>query len=135
MAHFAQLDENNTVTNVVVVSNDDINNLPFPESELVGIAFLNSLFPGKSWVQTSYNSNFRVRYAGVGYIYVATTAADPSGGFAPPKPFPSWNWDDNICCWVAPIPYPDNGKHYFWDDVGQKWATHMASSNPVTTIG
>lgn len=135
MAHFAQLDENNIVTNVVVVSNDDINNLPFPESEPVGIAFLNSILPGNIWAQTSYNSNFRVRYAGVGYIYVATTAADPNGGFAPPKPYSSWVWDDSICSWVAPVPYPDDGKDYFWDDVSQRWATNMLPSNPVTTIG
>jgi hypothetical protein len=65
MAHFAKLDENNVVLEVHVVNNDDIQNLPFPQSEAVGIAFLNSFLPAATWKQTSYNNNFRFRYAGI----------------------------------------------------------------------
>ena len=71
MAHFAKLDENNVVLEVLVVSNDALGNLPFPESEPVGVEFMNSLFPGTNWKQTSYNASFRGCYAGIGYTYDA----------------------------------------------------------------
>lgn len=135
MAHFAQLDENNMVVNVVVVSNDDINNLPFPESEPVGIAFLTNLIPGTKWAQTSYNSNFRVRYAGIGYTFVPNSSATQNGGFAPPKYYSSWVWSDSNCDWIAPIPYPTDGKDYMWDEEKHIWFSAFVLSNPVTTIG
>ena len=72
MAHFAWLDENNTVIQVSVVNNSDIQDLDFPESEKVGIAFLTSVHgAGKTWKQTSYNANFRGKYAGIGDKYNA----------------------------------------------------------------
>lgn len=70
MAHFAQLDENNFVLQVVVVSNDVVQNLPFPESEPLGVAFCQSLYgENTNWKQTSYNDNFRSTYAGIGFFY------------------------------------------------------------------
>lgn len=70
MAHFAQLDDQNVVTQVVVVNNDALNNEEFPASEPLGIEFLRSLFGADTtWKQTSYNANFRVRYAGIGMVY------------------------------------------------------------------
>ncbi len=71
MAHFAKLDENNVVLVVLVVSNDALGNLPFPESEPVGVEFMRSLFPGTNWKQTSYNASFRCFYAGIWYTYNA----------------------------------------------------------------
>lgn len=68
MAHFAKI-ENNLVVDVIVVSNDDCDNLPFPESELVGQAFIVSLGLDGVWQQTSYNNNFRGLYAGAGYTF------------------------------------------------------------------
>jgi hypothetical protein len=70
MAHFAKI-ENNTVTNVIVVSNDDCGGGEFPASELIGQAFLASLDLTGEWRQTSYNSNFRGTYAGIGFTYDA----------------------------------------------------------------
>lgn len=68
MAHFANV-VGNFVTNVIVVSNDDCDNLPFPDSEPIGQAFIASLgLPGE-WLQTSYNGNFRGCYAGIGFTY------------------------------------------------------------------
>ena len=70
MAHFAQLDENNIVIKVIVVNNEVINNLPFPESEPIGVAFCQSLFgEDTQWKQTSYNSSFRGTYVGIGMKY------------------------------------------------------------------
>lgn len=81
MAHFAQLDENNVVINVIVVSNAELGELEFPESETIGIAFCKSLFGlNTNWKQTSYNANFRSKYAVIGGTYDPTqdVFSDPS---------------------------------------------------------
>lgn len=84
MAHFAQLDENNVVTEVIVINNAVVEDLPFPESEPLGVAFCQSLYGADTvWKQTSYNSNFRGHYAGIGFTY------DPNADvFVPPPPPP-----------------------------------------------
>ena len=70
MANFAQLDGSYIVIEVFVINNDTIDNLPFPESEPVGVAFLQSLFGLTTvWKQTSYNKSFRKNYASIGYTY------------------------------------------------------------------
>lgn len=71
MAHFAQV-KNNEVIEVIVIANADCDNLPFPDSEPVGQAFIASLDIAGNWLQTSYNGNFRGCYAGIGYTYDAS---------------------------------------------------------------
>jgi len=120
MAHFAELAQDNTVLQVIVVSNSDVSNLPFPESEPVGIAFCQSLLgPDTRWAQTSYNANFRYNYAGIGYTFDPTPA--PNGAFIPPKPYPSWLLNTNIFQWEPPVPYPSDGGLYEWDEATQTW--------------
>ena len=69
MAHFAKI-ENGSVTQVIVVNNDVLDNKPFPESEAIGVAFCQSLFGADTeWAQTSYSGAFRGKYAGVGMTY------------------------------------------------------------------
>lgn len=85
MAHFAQV-KDNVVTDVIVVSNDDCNNLPFPESEPIGQAFIASLGLTGEWLQTSYNGNFRGLYAGIEYTFDA--AIGEYGEFIAPIPEP-----------------------------------------------
>lgn len=118
MAHFAKLDENNIVLEVNVVNNDDINNLPFPESEPVGVQFLNN-WAGQEfkWKQTSYNASFRKNYACVGYPYDEELDA-----FYPAKLFDSWVLNKETFKWEAPISYPDDGKKYYWDESTVSWA-------------
>jgi hypothetical protein len=85
MAHFAQLDSNNSVIQVIVVSNDSILDDNGQESEAVGIAFCQQLLGAETtWVQTSYNANFRGKYAGIGYTY--DLVADE---FVAPEPDPA----------------------------------------------
>jgi hypothetical protein len=87
VAHFAQLN-GNIVNEVIVIANDDCDNLPFPESEPVGQAFIASLGLEGEWLQTSYNGNFRGTYAGIGFTYDASLGE--YGEFvAPVQPIPN----------------------------------------------
>jgi hypothetical protein len=72
MAHFAQVDTDNIVRQVIVIANDDCGGGDFPASEPIGQAFIASLGIAGTWLQTSYNANFRGVYAGIGYTYDAT---------------------------------------------------------------
>ena len=115
MAHFAQLDENNVVTQVIVVANEELL-LDGVESEVKGIIFCKSLFGNDTkWVQTSYNSTFRKNYCGIGFTY------DPiADHFFAPKPYPSWTLNSDAQ-WVAPIDYPTDDKFYTWNENTQNW--------------
>jgi hypothetical protein len=115
MAHFAQLDQNNVVLQVIVVHNNELMNNGV-ESEAKGIAFCQSLFPGTNWKQTSYNANIRKNYAGIGFTYDAQRDA-----FIPPKPFQSWVLNGTTCQWEAPVPYPQDGQRYVWNETQQNW--------------
>jgi hypothetical protein len=117
MAHFAQIDDNNVVVQVIVVGNDSIHNLPFPASEPVGVAFCQSLLgAGTNWKQTSYNNNFRKNYAQIGSAYNLALDA-----FIAPQPFPSWVLNTGTCRWEAPVDYPKDGKFYVWDEPTVSW--------------
>lgn len=115
MAHFAQLDENNVVTQVIVVHNNELMENGV-EIEAKGIAFCQSLFPGTTWRQTSYNGSIRKNYAGIGFTYDAQRDA-----FIAPQPFPSWLLNETTCQWEAPVPYPTDGKTYRWDEPTLSW--------------
>jgi hypothetical protein len=69
MAHFAQIDSESAVQEVIVISNDDLENLPFPESEPIGQNFIASLGLSGTWIQTSYSGSFRGTFAGPSYIF------------------------------------------------------------------
>ena len=99
MAHFCQLDENNVVLQVIVVGNDDCADTNGNEVEEIGIAFCKKLFGAETnWKQTSYNNNFRVRYAGISYTYNEELDA-----FIPPKPFASWVLVEETADWQSPL--------------------------------
>jgi hypothetical protein len=124
MAHFAQLDQNNIVAQVIVVNNEAINNEPFPKSEPIGVAFCQSLYgQDTKWAQTSYNASFRYNYAGIGYIFDPVTQA-----FIPLKPYPSWFLNTSTFQWNPPVPYPNDGKNYYWDEATQSWVMTTAPS-------
>jgi len=121
MAHFAKLDANNVVTEVIVVGNKDTSDAAGVEKEYIGAAFCERLFGG-TWKQTSYNGNMRKNYAGIGYTYDAGRDA-----FIPPKPFASWVLVEETCQWKAPVDMPaDAGtgeppKRYSWDEATTSW--------------
>lgn len=119
MAHFAELDKNNIVKRVIVVDNKDCRTADGVEKESIGIAHCEWLLGGR-WVQTSYNGNFRRRYAGKGMRYDADLDM-----FIAPKPYPSWTLDANGD-WQPPTPQPEG--EYEWNEGTQSWDA-VASGN------
>lgn len=116
MAHFAKLGIDNVVLEVLVVNNVDTMTPQGVETESIGIAFLQKLTGHASWKQTSYNSNFRKRFAGIGYTY--STQYD---AFIPPQPYESWIFNIETLDWGAPTPQPDDGQPYSWNEDTQSW--------------
>lgn len=112
MSHFARIDENNVVVEVIVAERDYI------DSGVVG--------PISRWIQTSYNTfagehalggtPLRKNYAGIGYTYDRERDA-----FIPPKPFDSWILNESTCQWESPTPFPQDGKEYIWEEALQEW--------------
>ena len=130
MAHFAQLDENNLVTQVIVVSNSDTSDSGGVESESIGVAFCQKLVGASTnWKQTSYNSNMRGNYAGIGYTYmsnVATLGVGSTDIFIPQKPHNSWSVGVTTANWYPPTnpgaapgltdAEEAAGKYYVWNE-------------------
>jgi len=135
MGYFANLNENNFVIGINSVANNlfTINNI---ENENIAADFLNNLHNvNYTWKRTSYNTRggihyqtdnntpsldqskaFRKNYAGIGYYYDSIRDA-----FIPPKPFPSWTLNEQSCLWQSPIPYPNDGKIYQWNEETGNW--------------
>lgn len=120
MAHFAQIDENNIVINILVVGNENCLDSEGNESEQIGISYLESLFGHRNWIQTSFNNNIRTRYATIGgrydpekdmfidYCDYNDWVIDENGNWNPPVPQPKFGmcWDNDKREWVEPeIPF------------------------------
>lgn len=130
MAHFAQLDENNIVIEVIVISNEEILDENGNELESKGIARCKEFFGENTrWVQTSYNNNIRKNFAGKGYTY-----REDLDSFIPPKRYESWILDEETSQWVAPIPYPNDGEIYLWNEKLIQWVKIEPSPNPEEAI-
>jgi hypothetical protein len=135
MGSFVKLNNNNFVIQGVALVNEifTVNNI---EIEQIGIDFLNNLYKTNDvWKKTSYNTRggihyqadnntpsldqskaFRKNYAGIGYYYDSIRDA-----FIPPKPYPSWTLNEESCLWQSPIPYPNDGKMYNWNEETGNW--------------
>ena len=123
MAHFAQLDDNNVVTQVIVVANEELL-FEGVENETQGVIFCRSLFGNDTkWVQTSYNGNIRKRYAGIGFRYDEALDA-----FIAPQPYPSWVLDADTN-WQPPVAMPEDGKAYAWFEPNQEWIELKPQTN------
>jgi hypothetical protein len=120
MAHYAFLDENNIVTEVIVGLDQDVGGIDWEHHY--------GTFRGQMCKRTSYNTHsgdhsaggtpYRKNYAGIGYIYDAALDA-----FIPPQPYASWLLDEDTCMWQAPVPMPDDGDLYTWDEDQQQWVS------------
>lgn len=115
MAHFAKLDENNVVTDVLVVSNNDLM-VDGVEQEYKGVEFLQNLTGYSNWKQTSYKGSFRKNFAVIGGTY------DPvRDAFIAPKTLASWILNEETCTWDYCVPYPNDQKQYEWSEVDLAW--------------
>ena len=118
MAHYAFLDDNNVVIEVITGRN---------ENEVVdGISDWEEYygnFRGQRCVRTSYNANIRKNFAGIGYTYDEARDA-----FIAPKPYPSWALDEETCTWEAPVAYPEDGVMYQWDEDSVNWVPMVFES-------
>jgi hypothetical protein len=114
MAHFAKLDENNTVLEVHVVNNEVIT-VDGVEIEQAGVDFLTDLHGHSLWKQTSYNGSFRKNYAGIGFIFDEVRDA-----FIQQQPYPSWILDEETCRWEAPTSRPTDGITV-WNEETTSW--------------
>ena len=110
MAHYAFLDNNNIVTEVIVGINET------ETIEGLDTETWYGNFRGQVCKRTSYNNNYRKNYAGIGYTYDSTRDA-----FISPKPYVSWVLDEATCRWEAPVAYPTDGKHYTWNEKTLSW--------------
>jgi hypothetical protein len=108
MAHYAFLNENNVVTEVIV--GKDETDLSHDWEQYYG-AIRNQVCK-----RTSYHGNIRKNYAGIGYTYDSTRDA-----FIPPKPYPSWTLVESTCQWTAPTSMPTDDKRYSWDEPTLAW--------------
>ena len=118
MAHYAFLDMNNIVTEVIVGKDEGDTNTNW---ELHYQDFRKQVCKRTSYnthggVHSQGNTPFRKNYAGIGYSYDSSRDA-----FIPPKPYPSWLLIEDSCLWKAPVDYPDDGEKYEWDEENQEW--------------
>lgn len=118
MAHYAFLDNNNIVTEVIVGKDEGEEGVDWEQHY--------GAFRGQTCKRTSYNTHggvhsgggtpYRKNYAGIGYSYNAIRDA-----FIPPKPFASWTLNEETCLWESPVPYPNDGNRYQWDEITTAW--------------
>ena len=129
MAHFVKIDNSNVVLQVIVVDDKDTQDGNGDEVEAIGAKYLADGFGG-TWKKTSYNTianthrlggtPFRKNYAGIGHIYDATRDA-----FYAPKPYDSWTLNEDTCLWEPPVPYPDDGNQYIWNEDTTSWGVFV----------
>lgn len=118
MAHYAFLDENNIVTEVIAgIDENELIEGKDPETWY-------SEFRNQRCVRTSYNANIRKNYAGIGFTYT-----DDLDAFIPPKPFESWVLDLELAIWKAPVAYPSDGLMYKWDEENGDWQAVVFESD------
>ena len=122
MAHFAKINSDNIVTEVIVINNDVIKDSNGIEHEFLGVTFCMEIFGDGTYIQTSYNSNMRKNMATIGSTYDSTRNA-----FIRPKRYPSWVLDELTCRWKPPIDHPSDSEAiggnvlYQWDESNVSW--------------
>lgn len=119
MAHFAKINNENIVEQIISINDQNCCGGQYPESESCGQEYIASIGLQGIWKQTSYNNNFRKRYAGIGFKYDSELDI-----FIGPKPFNTWIFSLEDQDWIAPIPFPQDGQKYYWDDILNNWVLH-----------
>ena len=116
MAHYAFLDTNNVVTEVIVGKDESNYDWEAHYGQFRGQVCKRTSYNTHGGVHSSGGTPFRKNYAGIGYSY------DPQrDAFIPPKPYPSWILDEASCLWRAPVAVPQDGKQYAWNEASTSW--------------
>ena len=120
MAHYAFLNSNNIVTEVITGVDENVIQTDLDGTQVGGTSEAWETFYGnfrnQTCKRTSYNNNYRKNYAGIGYTY------DPErDAFIPPKPFDKWVLNETTCQWEAPVAHPTDDKQYVWNDNRGEW--------------
>lgn len=125
MAHYAFLDDNNVVVNVIVGKDEGEDGVNWEEryGQIMGLTCKRTSYNTKAGQHILGGQPFRKNYAGIGFVYLPA----PIDGFAPPKPFESWTLNQDTCLWEAPTPYPEDGKSYTWDESIMSWVINADS--------
>lgn len=119
MSHYAFLDENNIVTEIIVgIDETELIEGKDPETWY-------GEFRGQRCIRTSYNASIRKNYAGIGFYYDEARDA-----FIPPKPYESWLLNEDTCRWEAPISYPTDGVMYTWNEELGDWQAIVFPTQP-----
>lgn len=113
---FAKVDDNSTVVQVIALEKEKCNNLDYPASEKIGQEFIKNLGLTGNWLQTSYTGEFRSAYATPNSLYDSEKEQ-----FVAKQPYPSWTYDKEKNVWNPPIPKPNDGNLYLWDEETQTW--------------
>lgn len=128
MAHFARINENNIVQQVIVVD-DAVLADPSTgeETEALGVEYLNSLNIGEgTWLQTSYTGSIRGKFAGIGMVYLPDLDV-----FALPQPYTSWAFNPQSNEWEAPIPRPHEPYPFLWDEASTSWKLDLPQPEEI----
>ena len=118
MAHYALLNYNNIVTQVVTGKNEDETdyNMELVYQDMFKQVCKRTSYNTQGGIHSNEDTPFRKNYAGVGYTYDANRDA-----FIPPKPYESWTLNEASCLWESPIEYPTDGEMYIWNEDNQQW--------------
>jgi hypothetical protein len=118
MAHYAFLDENNTVVAVITGKDESEGTLDWEKhyGDIKGLCCLRTSYNTRGGQHLLGGTPFRKNYAGIGYTYDSSRDA-----FIPPKPYDSWSLNEDTCLWDPPIPMPLDGKFYAWDEDNASW--------------
>lgn len=118
MAHYAFLDENNIVVEVIVGKDEGEDGIDWEQyyEQFKGLTCKRTSYNTRAGTHTNNGIPFRKNYAGIGYSYNEALDA-----FIPPKPYASWILNESTCIWNPPIPMPQDGKYYMWDESTTNW--------------
>jgi len=118
MGHYAFLDGNNTVTEVITGKDEGQDGIDWEQwyGEFRGQVCKRTSYNTSGGVHSNGGTPFRKNYAGIGYTFDEARDA-----FIPPKPFASWVLNEDTCLWEAPVAHPNDGKFYSWDEENQSW--------------
>jgi hypothetical protein len=125
MAHYAFIDENNMVADVITGKSEGNFDWEQQYGAMRGMLCKRTSYntrggihydPDTNQPSTDQSKSLRKNYAGIGYTYDQQRDA-----FIPPKPYPSWVLNDETCLWESPVPYPDDGGRYYWNESTASW--------------